>query len=149
MSHKSFVMPIAPEQLRRAIAQQRCVLPDDADTLDRLYQQLELNRPMLAEIKASVCDFYAIAADELCGRYRAYETALARQIFCYLAHKYTSFSLGQIGRAVGLTNHTTVHHAIRKIAKRMITDHLLHDDLDLLRIRISEKVLLRRRAFAC
>lgn len=134
---------IAPATLTRALEHQRAVVPSDSDALDRLFAYLELNRPLLAEIKDAVTSFYGIGVDEITGRYRQYETVLARQIFCYLAYKYTRFSMAHVGRWVGLTNHTTVLHAIRKIEKMVITCPLLADDIDLIRLRISEKVLIR------
>lgn len=145
MRHES---GIAPATLTRAIDHQREIVPTDNDALDRLVAYLQLNRPMLAEIRDAIIEFYGIEAQELSGRYREYETALARQIFCYLAYKYTRFSMLHVGRWVGLVNHTTVRHAIRKIEKLSITKPLIADDLDLLRLLISEKVLLRssRRA---
>jgi chromosomal replication initiation ATPase DnaA len=149
MHDKTGVVPIAPATLARAFADQRSTVPDDADALDRLFQQIEETRPSMSEIKTCICDYYAIDPLELRGRYRAYETAQARQVFCFLAYKYTGFSLRQIGHYVGLQNHTTVHHAVRKIEKLSITKQRIADDLDLLRLRISEKILIRRRGFAC
>jgi chromosomal replication initiator protein len=149
MHDKTGVVPITPPALTRAFADQRCIIPDDADALDRLFEQIEQSRPWLTEIKSCICEFYAVDPLELRGEYRQYETALARQIFCYLGYKYTGFSLRQIGNYVGLRDHSTVHHAVRKIEKLLITRPLVADDVDLLRLRISEKILIRRRGFAC
>jgi chromosomal replication initiator protein len=134
---------IAPQALVEAINHQREVVPTDNGALDRLIAYLETNRPTIKEIKDAVSIFYGIDRTEISSRYRSYETALARQIFCYLAYRYTRFSMAQIGRFVGLSNHTTVLHAIRKIERLRISKPLLADDLDLLRLAISERVLLR------
>jgi chromosomal replication initiation ATPase DnaA len=134
---------IAPLALQRAIDHHRHVYPDDSDVLDRIIQYLELNRPLFAEIKAAICDFYSIPVQELIGRYREKETAFARQIFCYLARKYTRASLRIIGGQVGLIDHSAVLHAVRKIEKGVLTKPLVADDVDLLRMRISEKVMQR------
>jgi chromosomal replication initiator protein len=134
---------IAPLVLQRAIAHHRSVYPDDGDVLDRLVQFLEINRPLFAEIKIAICDFYNIPVQELISRHRELETAHARQVFCYLARKYTRSSLRIIGAQVGLTDHATVLHAVRKIEKNIISKPLLEDDIDLLRLRVSELVLQR------
>jgi chromosomal replication initiation ATPase DnaA len=134
---------IAPLVLQRAIEHHRGVYPDDGEVLDRLRQYLELNRPLFAEIKTAICDFYSIPMQDLIGRSREAETALARQIFCYLAKTYTGASLRTIGHQVGLADHSTVLHAVRKIEKGVITKLRLSDEVDLLRMRISEKILLR------
>jgi chromosomal replication initiator protein len=134
---------IAPLVLQRAIDHHRDRYPDDGDVLDRLLQYLELNRPLFTEIKTCISEFYAIPVQDLIGRYRELETVLARQVFCYLAKKYTGASLRTIGHQVGLSDHSTVLHAVRKIEKRVITVPRLADEIELLRLRISEKVMLR------
>jgi len=138
---------IAPTLLGRAIAHQRSEIPDDGEVLERLYRYLETTRPMLADIAAAVCEFYHIRHYELTGSYREFETTLARQVFCYLAHRYARASSLKIGRFIG-RDHSTVLHAIRVVEKWMVSRPLLLDDIDLLRLRISEK-MLERRATRC
>jgi chromosomal replication initiator protein len=145
----SEIAVITPPSLKRVFQDQRHMLPNDADALDRLFHQLELNRPMLAEIRDAVADFYCIEVKELSKRWRITEVVVPRQIFCYLAYRYTRFSLDYVGRYIGLANHTTVMHAIRRIERLILTKPIVADDIDVLRLKISEKVLLRRRGFAC
>jgi chromosomal replication initiator protein len=140
---------ITPETLRRAFESQRDRIPDDADALDRLFRELEMSRPMLAEIRDAVSDFYGVGTNELRERWRVKEIVVPRQIFCYLAYRYTRFSMGYVGRWVGLKNHTTVLHAVRRIEHLVLNNPIVADDIDVLRLRISEKVLERRRGFAC
>lgn len=137
------IVSIAPLVLERAVDHHRTELPDDSEVLERLWRYLETTRPMFAEISASVSEFYDIRAGELIGHEREYETTLARQILCYLAYRYTRLSLQQIAYRIN-RDHSTVHHAVRKIEKQIITKALLADDIDLLRLRISEKMLARR-----
>jgi chromosomal replication initiator protein len=132
---------ITPLAMERAVLDLREIA--DSDVYDRLLNYLRHSRPTLAEIKEAVCEFYAIPDYDLTGRCREYECAQARQIFCYLAHRYTRWSMQNIAPHVGLYDHSTVSHAVRKIEKHIITKPLLADDVDLLRMRISEKVLLR------
>lgn len=139
---------LAPRSLEHAIADQRSLIPNDADALDRLFAYLEQARPTMAEIQQAVCEFYAITKFELVAPTRRYAIVLARQIFCYLAHKYSRASMNAIRPRAGFRDHTTVHHAIHKIEQLAITRPLVRDDLDLLRLRISEKVLLRTKGRA-
>lgn len=148
-----YVEAVAPPLLEHVAEQQRARHPDDGDVLDRLLRYLERTRPLLADIKASVCEFYAINATELrrlndpprVGR--TLEVAFARQVFCYLAYKYTRFSMVVIGAHIG-RHHTTVLHGIRKIEKMAAKKPLMADDLDLLRLRIAEKMMLRSQGRA-
>ena len=132
------------ESVELAIAHQRATHPDDDTVLERLLAYLKANQPKLEEIRGAICEFYGIEPVELIGHSREAEVVLARQMFCFFARKYTRFPLLQIGQKVGLRDHTTVLHALRKIEKAAaLRSPLLADDLDLLRMRISEKVLLR------
>jgi chromosomal replication initiator protein len=139
---------VMPSTLERAFDRQRIVYPDDDDALKRLFAYLETTRPTLAEIKEVVCEFYGYELVEISARDRQQHAALARAIFCFLAHRHTRWPMGQIGRRVGLTNHTTVLHAIRRIEKAAASVPIVRDDLDLLRLRIAEKILRRRKAWA-
>lgn len=134
---------LAPRYLRRAMIKQHFLIPEDDAAIERLWYYLDIAKPQMPEIKLAVCEFYGLQVQEIEQRCRAYEVTLARQVFCYLAHRYNRASLAQIGKQVGLINHSTVWHAIRKIEKKIITRPLLEDDIDLLRLRICEKLLLR------
>jgi chromosomal replication initiation ATPase DnaA len=135
---------IAPLDLERAASHQCLELPDDGPVIERLFSYLERYRPHLSEIEASVREFYALREWELMSRSREVEVSQPRQIFCFLAYRHTRFSYEYIGRYARL-HHTTVLHAVRKINRLKITQPVMRDDLDLLRLRISEKMLLRAR----
>jgi chromosomal replication initiation ATPase DnaA len=134
---------VAPLALRHAVEEQSGRYPDDGEVLYRLLAFLETKRPMMREIRDSVCEFYGLEPGELDSRSRFADVSFSRQMFCFLAYKHTRFSMQQIGWQVGVRNHTTVLHAIRKIERWVIFRPLVADDVDLLRMRISEKVLLR------
>jgi chromosomal replication initiation ATPase DnaA len=112
-----------------------------------LQEQKTHREPLLKEIKAAICELYGYTPEELQNS-RLPKIAMARQIFCYLAHCYTDWSLKEIGRRVNVTHHTTVLHAIRKVGACVDSKPLLADDLDLLRLKIAEKVMLRVRGRA-
>lgn len=81
-----------------------------------------------------VADVTAVTVDEMMSRTRRSEIAEARQIAAWILRK-SELSLPQIARNIGLSNHTTIIHAIDKvthdallksIAMRIKTNH----DLD-------------------
>jgi chromosomal replication initiation ATPase DnaA len=109
-----------------------------------LQEQKVHREPLLKEIKAAICELYGYTPEEL-ENSRLNKIAMARQIFCYLAAVYTDWSLKEIGRRVNVTHHTTVMHAIRKVKAGAGSQPLLADDLDLLRLKIAEKVMMRVR----
>jgi len=122
---------------------------DHDDLLDRVHAYLEQRYAHTDDIKAAICQFYCIERGSLSSRLRLAEISYARQVFCFLAYRYTRLSLQAVGLKVGLANHTTVLHAVRKIEKRIAKHPLLADDIDVLRLKIIELTMLRRRAGSC
>jgi chromosomal replication initiation ATPase DnaA len=138
------IAPVTPHTLERAADNQRSQFPSDDVVLDRLFRFLDQTRPTLREIATATCEFYCLQSTELFSRARGkVETSYARQIFCFLAHRYTRFSMNRIGDFLNGRHHTTVLHAVRKIESRSISRPRVADDLDLLRLRIAEKILQR------
>ncbi|MET3995006.1 chromosomal replication initiation ATPase DnaA [Bradyrhizobium sp. S3.9.2] len=121
----------------------RRIFADDYEELERLSVFLERARPSLSEIKDVVCDFYCVSVDEVEGRRRFVTVVFTRQIFCFFARKYSKASLRMIGMRAGGLDHTTVHHAIRRIEHLALVRPLVRDDLDLLRLRIADKIMKR------
>ena len=64
---------------------------------------------------------------------RARNVARPRQVAMYLAKQLTSRSLPEIGRRFGNRDHTTVMHAVSRIAELMQADGSFAEDVELLR----------------
>ena len=64
---------------------------------------------------------------------RARAIARPRQVAMYLAKQLTSRSLPEIGRKFGNRDHTTVMHAVSRIAELMAADPAFAEDVELLR----------------
>jgi chromosomal replication initiator protein len=124
---------------------QRDLVPDDADAIERLFEYLKRARPTLLEIRDAVCEFYLIECLELhdAEGTRSKHLVFARQVFCYFAYRYTRFRMPKIAQCIGYRDHTTVWHGIHAIEKMALTRPIVADDLDLLRLRIAEKILSR------
>jgi chromosomal replication initiator protein len=58
---------------------------------------------------------------------RKFEYKEARQIAAYLLRKYTSMTLSDIAEYVGVSDHTTIIHAIKKVEDIMYTDSTYKD----------------------
>ncbi len=70
----------------------------------------------IANIQQVVAAYYQLRAAQLRERTNTRAIAVPRQVAMYLCRKLTSASLPEIGRAFGGKHHTTVLHAIKKIA---------------------------------
>jgi chromosomal replication initiator protein len=136
---------LVPRALTRAMIAQRSMVPEDDAAIQRLFKFLKMVQPTIAEIKLAVCEFYAINPIEIEGRSRSAAIVFARHVICYFAYKYARASLNKIKPRVGYYDHTTVHYGIRKIEQWSVTRQLVRDDLDVLRLRICEKVLQRTK----
>ncbi len=77
------------------------------------------------QIIAAVSEHFGVPVEDVLGRRRSRDIALARQVAMYLVREFTSLSLPQIGRAVGNRDHTTVLYAVEKIAALFEKDDAL------------------------
>ena len=71
------------------------------------------------DIITQVAKYFHLTFDDLVGRARTKNIALARQIAMYLAREMTSMSLVDIGEVFGGRDHTTVMHAYTRISDEM------------------------------
>jgi chromosomal replication initiator protein len=81
-------------------------------------------------IQKTVADFYKIRVADMYSARRPSNIARPRQIAMYFAKEFTKKSLPEIGELFGGRDHTTVLHAVRKIAelrsKQPELNHELH-----------------------
>ena len=67
-------------------------------------------------IQKTVADYYKIKVADMYSKRRPNSIAMPRQIAMYLAKEMTQKSLPELGELFGGRDHTTVLHAVRKIA---------------------------------
>ncbi|AIO68302.1 chromosomal replication initiator protein DnaA [Burkholderia oklahomensis] len=91
------------------------------------------NRQISVEnIQKTVADFYNIKVADMYSKKRPANIARPRQIAMYLAKELTQKSLPEIGELFGGRDHTTVLHAVRKIADERGKDAQLNHELHVL-----------------
>ncbi|MFM0244122.1 chromosomal replication initiator protein DnaA [Burkholderia sp. GAS332] len=91
------------------------------------------NRQISVEnIQKTTADFYSIKVADMYSKKRPANIARPRQIAMYLAKELTQKSLPEIGELFGGRDHTTVLHAVRKIAAERSTDAQLNHELHVL-----------------
>jgi chromosomal replication initiator protein len=81
-------------------------------------------------IQKTVADYYKIKVADMYSKRRPTAIAMPRQVAMYLAKEMTQKSLPEIGELFGGRDHTTVLHAVRKMASSRAKDvelnHALH-----------------------
>ncbi len=106
--------------LRKVLAYSRFNQKDISIQLarDALRDLLSIqNRQISVEnIQKTVADYYKIKIADMYSKKRPTSIARPRQIAMYLAKELTQKSLPEIGELFGGRDHTTVLHAVRKIA---------------------------------
>ena len=90
-------------------------------------------RVTIEEIQRKVAEHYNIRLTDMVSARRARAVARPRQVAMYLAKQLTSRSLPEIGRKFGNRDHTTVMHAVSRVAELMERDSAFSEDVELLR----------------
>ncbi|WP_439596760.1 chromosomal replication initiator protein DnaA [Falsiroseomonas sp.] len=90
-------------------------------------------RVTIEEIQKRVAEHYNIRLTDMSSPRRARAVARPRQVAMYLAKQLTSRSLPEIGRRFGGRDHTTVMHAVSRVAELMQSDSAFAEDVELLR----------------
>ncbi|HYF09876.1 MAG TPA: chromosomal replication initiator protein DnaA, partial [Acetobacteraceae bacterium] len=79
-------------------------------------------RATIEEIQRKVAEHYNIRLTDMASPRRARNVARPRQVAMYLAKQLTQRSLPEIGRRFGNRDHTTVMHAVSRVAELMQQD---------------------------
>ena len=90
-------------------------------------------RVTIEEIQKRVSEHWNIRLTDMSSARRARAVARPRQVAMYLAKQLTSRSLPEIGRKFGNRDHTTVMHAVSRVAELMARDAGFAEDVELLR----------------
>jgi chromosomal replication initiator protein len=103
-------------------------------TQEVLHDLLRANdrRISIDDIQKQVANHYNIKVSDMFSARRSRVVARPRQVAMYLAKKFTTKSLPEIGRKFGGKDHTTVMHAVKRVDELMTTDAEFAKDVELL-----------------
>lgn len=88
------------------------------------------------QIVEAVSRFYDISIDELKGPRRQKEIVKPRQMVMFLLREEANLSYPKIGQELGGRDHTTVIHAVEKIAQTSEVNEPLRHEINLIRERL-------------
>lgn len=83
------------------------------------------SRPSIADVQLGVCNQFNVHLIDLLSTRRTADVVGPRQISMFLSKKMTLRSLPEVGRRHGGRDHTTVLHAVKKIARKIEKDEAL------------------------
>jgi chromosomal replication initiator protein len=89
------------------------------------------------EILEATAQEFGVELNELKGQSRRRPVARARHVAMYLAQELTGHTPGEIGRAVGERDRTTVNHAVKQIDAAVNDDQLVRNSVNNLRRRLA------------
>ncbi len=89
-------------------------------------------RITVEDIQKQVAQHYNIKVSDMHSARRSRSVARPRQVAMYLAKKFTTKSLPDIGRRFGGKDHTTVMHAVKKVEELISSDAEFCADVELL-----------------
>lgn len=122
-----------------------CILNGEVVTLELAEREArDLIRPdepkriRVEDIQRAVARTYNIAKSDLLSARRTANVVRPRQIGMYLAKTLTPKSLPEIGRRFGGRDHTTVLHAVRKIAALIQRDPMLAEEVTSLEMQLRD-----------
>ena len=115
--------------------------PVTVDATRNILEQMSFKRQKVVTvpiIQTIVANYFDLTVDDLTGTRRNKQIVTPRQIAMYLARELTQDSLPQIGRAFGGRDHTTVMHSTEKIEGAIGEDHILEQQVQEIRERLSD-----------
>ncbi|MFP4520404.1 MAG: chromosomal replication initiator protein DnaA [Oceanicaulis sp.] len=93
-------------------------------------------RVTVDDIQKAAASYFDIAVDDILSKRRTKTVVRPRHIAMYLAKTMTTRSLPDIGRRFGGRDHSTVIHAVNKVADALGSDAALAEDVDAIRRRL-------------
>ena len=91
-----------------------------------------------SKIIEKVCSYYSITKEEIIGKTKVKNIALARQVAMYLCKNMTKMNYGEIAADSGGGDRTTALHNIEKIIVDMKSNQLLKEEVDYIMKDIQE-----------
>jgi chromosomal replication initiator protein len=88
-------------------------------------------------VQKVVTRYYKVSENEIIGKGRRKEVALARQVMMYLCRELCNASLKTIGLRLGGRDHTTVMYGVREIGKRTRNDEAFKKEVQLITQQIE------------
>lgn len=88
------------------------------------------------QVVEKVAKYYNLSAKEMCGKSRVSNIKTARQVSMFILSKELNLSTNKIAAEVGVKDHTTVMHGIKKIEQDLKLNFILRDQIE----EIKEKI---------
>ncbi len=112
------------------------------ENIEGLLNEITNQRVMMIApelIIKTVGEFYNLPEKDLISHSRKKELVKPRQIIMYLLREYLKYSFPTIARKLGGRDHTTIMHAYNKISRELLKNHLLTQEINLIKEKIYNR----------
>lgn len=89
------------------------------------------------QVVEKVAKYYQLTTKEMCGKSRVAHIKTARQVAMYILSKDLGMSTPKIALEVGVKDHTTVMHGIKKIEKDLKLNFSLRDQINAIKEKFN------------
>jgi len=93
----------------------------DTNSIQKIINRILNNDIEVDRISYVVAEYFKISIEDILGKSRQKDIALARHVAMYFAKQYTECSLNTIGSLMGGRDHSTVTHAINNVENLLKT----------------------------
>lgn len=111
----------------------------------------QIEAPTMREIIGETCVFYGVKFRDVCHRkcLRRFDISWSRHVAAYLCRTLTGHSHGEIMNAMGGFDHSISRYGWKRVTASVARDERVRDDIDILRFRIADAVLMRVGRVTC
>ena len=109
----------------------------DTNSIQKIINRILNNDIEVDRISYVVAEYFKISIEDILGKSRQKDIALARHVAMYFAKQYTECSLNTIGSLMGGRDHSTVTHAINNVENLLKT----RDDMKKIIESINKEVI--------
>lgn len=106
--------------------------------IDTTVRSSSTSKPTAKKIVEKVAKYYDLSVKEMCGKSRVAHIKTARQVAMHLLSEELQMSTTQITSEVGVKDHTTVMHGIKKIKSDLRLNFTLREQISEIRGSIYE-----------
>lgn len=105
------------------------------EAIQQTFQKIRGDTPVtsIARIQSVVASHFGLCLSDMSSHSRLRRFARPRQVAMYLARQLTPRTLPEIGRSFGNRDHTTVMHAVSRIAKLVAEDEDFRERVEAVR----------------
>jgi chromosomal replication initiation ATPase DnaA len=125
------------ERFAAFLALRREALAIDTSIRDAAKVRATVTYPSVRKIIFAVAKAFGVTPIDMMSHRRTYDVVMPRQVAMYIAKTTTLRSLPDIGRQFGGKDHSTILHAVRKIAALMAVDNSFRAKVEALRAAVA------------